>query len=62
MEHVQSRIIEVNEHEINLRPTHLTHTPIAHSLRSPPPSLPPSPPGRGRGRRFTSSHNRTPQQ
>ena len=63
MEHVQLRIIEVNEHEINLRPTHLTHPPIAHSLRSPPPSPPPSPPlGRGRGRGITSSHNRTPQQ
>jgi hypothetical protein len=62
IEHVQSRIIEVNEHEINLRPTHFTHPPIAHSLRSPPPFLPPSPPGRGRVRGTTSSHTRTPQQ
>jgi hypothetical protein len=44
IEHVQSRIIEVNEYEINLRPTHFTHPTIAHSLRSPLPSYPPPPP------------------
>ena len=62
-DHVQSRIIEVNAHEINLRPTSLTKRlpTIATSLRPTSTSFY----GRGRGRGVTrhndSTHDRSSQ-